>query len=330
PDAIENPQSQIANSQSQIENPKSQIFLSVPLSQVEQVVIFGNVGLTTPAMNAFLTQNTEVVFLSQRGEYRGRLIGQATPHVPVRRAQYRAIEKPAFALEMAKHFVRAKIQHQKAFLLRNTRQERPAAVDEAVTRLQAALEELEHKTTLESTRGLEGASTAAYFGGLRAFFTQEWGFDGRNRRPPRDPVNVLLSFGYTLLTQSVTAAVETAGLDPYAGFLHEYVYNRPALALDLMEEFRPVIDGLVLWACRSGLLTPGGDFFPGDAERPVILDEDGTRRFLQAYEQRMAQVSLHPVRQERLTLRQCLIEQARQVARAVMEEQPVFIPMGYR
>ncbi len=113
---------------------QAEILVSVPLGQVSQVVLFGNVGLTTPAIDALLSQETEVVFLTQRGEYRGKLVGNLTPHVPLRRAQYRGLEQPEFTLKMAGGFVSAKLQHQRALLLRNTRDERPIAVTEGCTR----------------------------------------------------------------------------------------------------------------------------------------------------------------------------------------------------
>lgn len=307
----------------------AETLLSVPLGQVSQVVLFGNIGLTTPAIDALLNQQSEVIFLTQRGEYRGRLVGPLTPHVPLRRAQYAALEDPNLCLGLAKAFVKAKLEHQRALLLRNTRQERPPEVESSAARLNQSLADLPHKTAPSSLRGLEGASTAAYFSGLRAFFAPEWKFDNRNRRPPADPVNVLLSLGYTLLTQTAQAAVETVGLDPYAGFLHEYVYNRPALALDVMEEFRPVVDGLVMWICRSGQVTPA-DFSPGPPERPVILGDEGKRRFIQAYETRMEQPTTHPLRGIKFPLRQCIIEQARQLAACLTERRSNYQGMGFR
>ncbi|RME91552.1 MAG: CRISPR-associated endonuclease Cas1 [Anaerolineae bacterium] len=308
---------------------RPEVLLSVPLHHVEQVVLFGNIGLTTPAIAALLERGCEVVFLTRHGEYRGRLVGAFTPHVPLRRAQYRALEDAEFPLAMAAHFVRAKLLHQKALLLRNSRPARSERVAQAVAILDRALENLPRKRAISSLRGLEGSATAAYFGGLRTFFDPQWRFLGRNRRPPRDPVNVLLSLGYTLLTQVALAAVQTVGLDPYAGFLHEVVYNRPALALDLVEEFRPVVDGLALWLCRSGVLTPQ-DFLTGTPERPILLSDEGRRRFLRAWEERLETKFTHPVRQQRLPLRQCLIEQARQIARAVQQGKAVYTPMGFR
>lgn len=308
---------------------KPEVLLSVPLGQVEQVVLFGNIGLTTPAIDALLAQNCEVVFLTRRGEYRGRLVGELTPHIQVRKAQYKALDQAAFVLEMARGFVEAKLKHQRVLLRRHGQESRDPVIDQAIHQISQALESLSHKTALSSLRGLEGSATAAYFSGYRRFFNAGWDFSDRNRRPPADPVNVLLSFGYTLLAQQASMAVQTAGLDPYAGFLHEIAYNRPALALDLMEEFRPVVDGVVLWCCRGGSLTPA-DFSSGPPERPVILSEPGVKRYIQAFEERMESRFTHPLRGVQLTLRQCLVEQARQVAGRLLEKRPGWQGMGFR
>jgi len=328
----QNAKLRISNRRLQVERDEeqgSQVLYSVPLAQVEQVVLFGNIGLTTPAIDALLAQESEVVFLTQNGEFRGRLVGSVTPHVPLRRAQYERLGQGSFALEMARGFVGAKLQHQRALLQRHSREQRSPGMQAAIEQVQQALDGLPRKTSLASLRGLEGSATAAYFGGLRTLFAAEWNFSDRNRRPPADPVNVLLSFGYTLLAQAASGAVQVVGLDPYAGFLHEVVYNRPALALDLMEEFRPVVDGIILWCCRGGALTPA-DFTPGPPERPVVLGEAGKRRFIQAYEERMGQSFTHPLRGLKLPLGQCLVEQARQVASRLQNGPPGYQGMGFR
>jgi CRISPR-associated protein Cas1 len=323
------------NSKLRIDNRRLQVELdgqalsSQPLAHVSQVVLFGNISLTTPAIDALLAQNTEVVFLTQRGDFRGRLTGSLTPHVPLRRLQYACLGKPDFTLGMAKCFVQAKLLHQRALLLRHNRERQDAEISHAAELVRQALETLPRKTALSGLLGLEGAATAAYFSGYRRLLSPDWRFDARNRRPPRDPVNVMLSFGYTLLAQLASSAVQTAGLDPYAGFLHEVVYNRPALALDLLEEFRPVVDGVVLWCCNSGQVTPA-DFSPGTPERPVALSETGQRRFLQAYEQRLDQRFTHPLRGMQFPLRQCLVEQARQIAACISGGKPEYRGMGFR
>lgn len=307
----------------------SEVLLSVPLAQVEQVVIFGNVGLTTPAIEALLAQGCEVVFLSARGEFRGRLVGAVTPHVPLRRAQYRLTGDEDFVLRTAQDIVQAKVRHQRVLLQRYAREEGTPVLMAAVARLEEAVSEAGRKTQLQALRGVEGAATAVYFGALRSLLDPGWGFEDRNRRPPQDPVNVLLSLGYTLLARVCEGAVQTVGLDPYVGFLHEVAYNRPALALDLMEEFRPVVDGVVMWACRSGQVTLA-DFSPGPPERPVVLSDGGLRRFIQAFETRLDQKFTHPLRAQQFPLRQCIIEQARQIAHRITEERPGYTGMGFR
>lgn len=308
---------------------EGEALLRAPLGQVSQLVLFGNIGLTTPAIDALLAQGAEVIFLTQRGDYRGRLVGTVTPHVPLRRAQYARLGDPAFVLGMAQGFVGAKLEHQRALLQRHNRERKDDITESAVVRVADALQGLPRKTLLSALNGLEGAATAAYFQGYRRLLGPGWRFERRERRPPPDPVNVLLSFGYTLLAQACAGAVEAVGLDPYAGFLHEVAYNRPALALDLMEEFRPVVDGVVLWCCNGEQLTQA-DFTPGPVDRPVVLSDQGARRFVQAYETRMDQPFTHPLRQARYPLRQCIVEQARQVADRMLNGPAGYQGMGFR
>ena len=301
----------------------------VPLGHVSSLVIFGNIGLTTPAIGTLLEHNIETVFLSEDGHYKGSLVPGISPHVPVRRAQYRCLDDPAFQLAFSKGIVLAKLAHQRTLLRRHNREKQDPDIEVCQQQLQEAVKNVDRKTTLSSLRGLEGSSTAAYFRGLRRLFSPLWGFERRTRRPPTDPINVLLSFGYTLITQIASGAVSTAGLDPYAGFFHEVVYNRPALALDLVEEFRPVVDGIVLWCCNGSQIT-AGDFSPGPPERPILLGENGRKRFIQAFEQRLETRYTHPQRGEQLTLRQCMIEQARQIARRLQDRQPDYQGLGFR
>lgn len=324
----QNAKLRISNRRLQVEL-EDQVLASLPLGQVSQVVLFGNIGLTTPAIDALLANNIEVVFLTQSGDYRGRLMGSLTPHVPLRRLQYTRLSDPEFTLRLAQAFVCAKLEHQRTLLLRHNRELQDPQIAAAIEELAAGIARAPRRTTLAALNGQEGSATAAYFRGFRRLFAPEWRFADRNRRPPRDPVNVLLSFGYTLFAQLAASAVQTVGLDPYAGFLHEIAYNRPALALDLMEEFRPVVDGVVLWCCRSGQLTPQ-DFVPGPPERPVLLQDDGRKRFLLAFEQRLDQSYTHPRRGQKLPLRQCLVEQARQVAECIQQGDPNFQSMGFR
>jgi CRISPR-associated protein Cas1 len=304
--------------------------LHLPLGHVSEVVLFGNIGLSTPAIGTLLGRDIDVVFLSEDGgNFKGRLTSGLTPHVPLRKAQYRALDAPDFKLEMARGFVRAKLRHQRALLQRHNRERSDPEIETCITQVREALQGISRRKQVSSLRGYEGSASAAYFRGLRRLFDPVWDFRDRNRRPPRDPVNALLSLGYTLMTHIASSAVEAVGLDPYAGFLHEVVYNRPALGLDLVEEFRPVVDGIVLWACNGGQVKPD-DFSEGPPERPVLLSPEGRKRFLQAFEKRMEARFTHPISQKRLTMRQCVLEQARQIADRLRNDDPGYTGMGFR
>jgi len=306
-----------------------EILLREPLNRVGQLILFGNVQVTTQTVTALLNKDAEIIYLSYHGQFRGRLVGQVTPHVPIRRAQYRALERPEYLLAHARGLVRAKIQHQLTLLRRQNRERQDPVIDASIARLAEARDQVGRRANLNSLRGHEGAAAQAYFRGYRQLFGPEWRFEARRRRPPPDPINVLLSLGYTLLAQAAFSAVQTVGLDPYAGFFHDFKYNRPTMALDLMEEFRPIVDSPILWAVHSGQITPA-HFQPGPAHRPVILNDEGKKRFLAAYERRMMQPHRHPGRDQRLPLRQCMIEQARQIARRLIQDRPGYTDIGFR
>jgi CRISPR-associated protein Cas1 len=302
---------------------------SAPLVHVSEVVLMGNVGLTTPAIKLLLQENIDVVFLTQDGAYCGRLTGPGTPHVLLRRKQYRAQEDAAFALALAQGVVCGKVSNMRTLLMKHNREKNDAAIASAVEALGFALGRAPRTTTIPSLSGVEGAATAAYFGAWKRLLRPDWKFEKRQRRPPPDPINVLLSFGYTLLARAAQGAVEAAGLDPYAGFLHGVEYNRPSLALDLMEEFRSVVDGVVLWCANSGQIVPA-DFTPGDAERPVVISDEAKRKFIGAYERRMDEEIVHPRQNERLPLRRCLLAQARIVVDCIQKFRPEYAPMLFR
>ncbi len=300
---------------------------SVPLSKLQDVVILGNVGFSTPAIKRLLDRGIEVTFLTVHGRYHGRLVGATTAHVALRRAQYRCAADPAWSLTMAQACVEGKLRNCRAVLQRFARNrvsvadEVPAAIDS----LDSFIARVGRTTQLSSLLGVEGSGAACYFGGLRALFEAEWAFTNRNRRPPTDPVNVLLSLGYTLLVHKTLGAVQSAGFDPYQGFLHQVDYNRPSLVLDIMEEFRPLlVDALVIRCCADGRVTPA-DFTPSDdAAYPIILGDDGKRRFIAAFEERMRTEVTHPDgadgRPGKVTYWRCLELQARRLARAVQSD----------
>ncbi|MCX7839785.1 MAG: CRISPR-associated endonuclease Cas1 [Anaerolineae bacterium] len=302
---------------------------STPLAHVSEIVIMGNVGLTTPTIKLLLAENIDVVFLTIDGEYRGRLVGVATPHVLLRRKQYRCQDDATFVLAMAQRMVSGKIANARVLLQRHNRERHDPEIAAAIEALHIAYERVPRTTTLNSLNGVEGAATAAYFGAWKRLLKDDWKFEKRVRRPPTDPINVLLSFGYTLLARAAHSAVEAVGLDPYAGFLHGVEYNRPSLALDLMEEFRCVVDGVIQWLGNSAQIQPS-DFMPGDAARPIVMNDSAKRKFIQAYENRMNEMIIHPRQNERLSLRRCILAQARCIVDCIQRQSPDYTPMLFR
>lgn len=293
----------------------------VPMAKIEAVVIFGNVAVTTPALKRLMAEGKDIVFLTLEGEYCGRVVGPQSGYGHLRHLQYGRFGDKAFATELARLFVRGKLLNMRTLVLRYSRKEQEQAFRAVAENLGGMAKAAEDAPTVQALMGIEGAGTAHYFSILKHLFHGDWHFEKRVRRPPTDPVNVLLSFGYTLLLREMEAAVNLVGLDPYLGFLHGLAYGRPSLALDLMEEFRPiVVDSVVLRACNTGQVTPA-HFRKGDsAERPVVLDDAGRRAFLLAWETRLSERFRHPDSQESVTYRRVFELQVRSLARHIKGE----------
>ncbi len=300
-----------------------QILASVPTAHISQVVLLGNVSLTPPALSYLLAQGIEVVFLTVEGRYKGRLVGPERGNGLLRLRQYARVNDPDWALGVARALGTAKLHNLRTLLRRYARRtdapQTAAALSAAADRLSDLIAQVGRARTLNSLNGLEGRGSAVYFSVFRHLITVPgWRFEKRARRPPPDPVNALLSFGYTLLTHQMEWAVWTVGLDPYLGFLHRAEYRRPSLALDLIEPFRPIlVDSMVLRCLNNGILRP--DHFEESPEGPypIRLGEEGRTRFIREWEGRLNLELTHPQTGERMNYRRCLEVEVRQLAHAV-------------
>ena len=299
------------------------VIAHVALIQVSQVIVFGNVSITTPALHLLLQEGIEVVLLSRTGRFHGRLIGEQNGNGALRVAQLQRSQDQNFALQTARHFVTGKLHNLRVFLQRYARRASssanrwdPVPLTDAVNAIGAMLPRVDACHSINSLTGVEGRATAAYFRAWKELLNPPWLFEKRIRRPPTDPVNVLLSFGYTLLTQNIWGAVLTAGLDPYVGFLHQLNYNRPSLPLDLMEEFRPVIvDSVVLRCLNNGILAPE-HFAPADnEERPLVLTSEGIRLFIREMEARFNREFKDSHTGKRITYRRLFLRQVYHLSR---------------
>jgi CRISPR-associated protein Cas1 len=324
-----------------------QVLDEFPLNQVNQVVLMGNVQLTTQAAATLLQRDVDVVFLSVYGKFRGRLAGNGSKHVHLRHRQLRLMDDETAALQVAKAIVDAKIHNQRVILLRQSQrlqsgggQERGALATtpdyrlfrQAVANMMQMRQAAEGAATLNQLRGFEGKAAAYHFEAIRSLLDPAWGFDRRDYYPPPDPFNALLSFCYSLLLKDVQAAVQMTGLDLYLGFFHEVQYGRPSLALDLMEEWRPLVgDSLALELVNRGMLLPDQFRRTGRPNRPVELGEQGVNLVLEAYGSRLSSRMHHPLaggaEGGQATLQRVIVLQTRRMARFLAGKETDYQPI---
>lgn len=293
----------------------------VRLAEVSQLALFGNVYLTTPALHELMRRSIPVSWHGRGGWFLGHTVGTGHHNVAVRTAQYRASFDDARCLAIARGLVAAKVQNSRTLLRRNWKD--GAIPPDVLTGFRQDFAAAARARDLGTLLGVEGNAAARYFahfGRMLGDAASAAGFDfgARNRRPPRDPVNALLSFAYALLTRSLTVALSAVGLDPYRGFCHQPRFGRPALALDLMEPFRPLLaDSAVLTALNNGEVG-AGDFVR--AAGAVALTERGRRSFIAVFERRMEQRVTHPLFGYELTYRRLLEVQCRLFGRYLLGE----------
>jgi CRISPR-associated protein Cas1 len=295
--------------------------LQVPLHHLASVVCLAKVYVSPDAMAACAEAGTAVVFLGWNGRYLARVDGRESRSAMLRREQYRAADDPARTLELARGFVAGKVANAKTALRRAARtRESSEPIGAAADRLAHLLALVADAPDLDVLRGYEGEAASRYFKVLEAMIgNQGFRFGKRTRRPPLDPVNTMLSFGYSLLAADCLTAAQAAGLDPAVGFLHAERPGRPALALDLMEELRPVVvDRLVVATLRLG------QFDAADFETlptgECRFTEAARKRMLVEYQERKRDMIAHPLAAEPVPWALVPLIQARLLARAVRRE----------
>ncbi len=295
--------------------------MEMPALHVNQVVLYGNAHVTTPAAAFLLDRGIDTVFLSQNGRFRGRLQGPVSTGAEVRRRQYERASDPRFVLDVARSIVCGKIANQVTLCKRRQTQGLTTKAEEMERMGRLAV----NAPSLDALMGYEGTTARLYFEALRGMFKDDWGFTGRVKRPPTDPVNVLLSLGYTFLFKDMLSAVYLVGLDPYIGFLHASRPGHATLASDLMEEFRtPVVDVVVQKVLNSRLVVRE-DFGPDDTGL-LRLSNRGFRAFVREYQTRVETEVSHPDAGGQTSYRRILELQVRRLGRALTEKQVDYIP----
>ncbi|WP_218080767.1 type I-D CRISPR-associated endonuclease Cas1d [Anthocerotibacter panamensis] len=308
-------------------SPERVTLLDVPLLRVEAVVVLGRATVTPGLVAVLLERGIPLSFLTGTGRYLGCLQPELGKNSPLRSAQWRLAQCPERAEAVVQAFIRGKLANYRHGLQRAQR-DHGLALEAPILALAQAIEALAVTRGVDQLRGHEGNGSRVYFGHFQHLVRHpEFTFQRRVRRPPTDPVNALLSFGYALLRHDCQSAVNIVGFDPYLGFLHCERYGRPNLALDLMEEFRPlIVDSVVLATLNRGMLTLS-DFSTEAVSGAVRLSDKGRKLFLKQYELRMNSTFKHPVLQKQCSYRQALEWQARLLARYALGSTDKYPPL---
>lgn len=306
---------------------ESRVVTRVDPASLDHILLFGEVALAPGAIALLLNAEVTVSFLDLRGRFRGHLTPADRNTPSLRQAQYACSEDPDYSLGLARAIVHSKVCAARQFIKRHHRNRNEADTSSQLKRLEEIALSLPDAQSLPQLRGLEGSAGAAYFEAFAQWVKRPPEFRKRTRRPPRDPVNALLSFGYSLLTAEVNAHVLAVGLDPQVGVLHATRAGRPALALDLIEEFRiPVVDRVVLECWNRGIISP--DDFELRDDRVPWLKPPARACFLKRYERRMTEPFRH-VNGFNTTYRRLLHGQARAIAHCLRHHE-LYRPLPHR
>lgn len=299
--------------------------LSLPAIKVEQIVIFGNVQITAQALALLLRSSIEVALLT----HTGKLLGQLTPpeckNVPLRMKQYEKYHDETFRQTFASLVIQQKIKNSVTNLKKYLYNHKELDLSMEIREMENAVRNAAAAPPVSSLMGIEGYASAAYFRAFGKCFLSEFQFTTRTRRPPRDPVNALLSLGYTLIANELMWLLDALGFDPHIGFLHGIEYGRPSLSLDIMEEFRaPIVDHMVLFMCNNKMFKPQ-DFEP-EEEGGIYLKEDARKKFFEQYEKTMTAPFSYGGTQ--ITFRKAFQNQAQQLSKLLIEGKP-YEPFGW-
>jgi CRISPR-associated protein Cas1 len=311
---------------------QKETLIDVPLLKVSSVVLFGRVSVTPDAMQSLLERQIDLCFLTAFGKYIGRMQPPVSGNSLLRKAQFRAAESAEQCLRLSQGFIKGKLANMRVLLVRQAREEpegseRQRALDAAITRIKLGEAALARAADADQARGYEGEASAQYFGVFDHLIKQDGlRFEKRLKRPPTDPVNAMLSFGYALLANDLHSAINIVGLDPYVGYLHADRHGKPSLALDLMEEFRaPVVDSIVLTMINKRMVTP--DDFDSQLGGVCRMTDAARRTFLRPYEERKLTEFRHPIFNYKMSYRQAFEMQTRILAKALKGEIEEYVPL---
>lgn len=308
---------------------KQQEVFRIPIVNIEHIVTFGYMGASPGLMKLCADNGVSLTFLSPNGRFIGRFQGPVTGNVLLRTRQYRLASDPNYSLSLARILIAAKINNYRQILLRQLRDYGSNTSIEEVERKLKNCKKLALKSaSSDELRGHEGDAASAYFSVFTHLLRTTdpvFHFNGRNRRPPRDAVNCMLSFIYTLIANDCTAALESVGLDPYVGLFHTIRPGRPSLALDIMEEMRAYLGDRLVLSLINRRQVSGRDFI-SQGEDTVTTTDDGRKTILQAWQQRKKEIITHPFLNEKIQIGLLPYVQSQLLARAIRDSIEIYPP----
>ncbi len=314
----------------------------IPAQGLKKLILVGYVSLSSGVLDFLIKNRVETVFMTPTGRFRARLLPDEHRHVALRRSQYIKLDKPEFSLQTARSIVGGKLANMTRMLLKRGRQYKEKGLLKAAARIRSIEVNLAQTTDIEMLRGMEGLSARIYFSVFPLLIrNSDFIFKGRNRRPPRDPVNALLSFIYTLLTNEVLSAIKAWGLDPYMGSLHEISYGRPSLACDLVEEYRTFLGDRFVLGLINRKVIRVDDFvirpsaphaYRDEVEmknrRPVLMKPAVSRTFISAYEAMMSRRIYCPEADRKFSYRRLILHQVNSFGKCLTDDEP-YVPFKW-
>ncbi|MEW6097554.1 MAG: group II intron reverse transcriptase/maturase [bacterium] len=307
------------------------VLLEIPAIKIAQIIILGNCTLTTPVMTYCLKEKIPITFLSSKGNYYGRLESTEFVNIGLQQDQFLRTLEPDFCLKLGKAIVEGKIHNQRVLLQRHNRRLNLPEVEVEINSLSKILDKVPKATTLTQVRGLEGSATACYFRVFDDLLKCDFGFEKRIKRPPTDPVNSLLSFGYTLLFYNIFSILRVHGLNPYIGYFHGIREGHPALASDIIEELRaPIIDSLIIYLINSNILKEQDFYRLKEPNTPCLLRDEARKIFIKHFEDKMHTQIIHPYTKFHVDYRRCIDLQVQELVQYIRGDKSEYRPMRVR
>lgn len=310
---------------------KGAVVQEIPAIKVDQIMVFGNSQVTTQTMQFCLMEKIPIYLLSGKGRYYGVIDSFDTDPVLLHRDQFATASDHAFCLKLARKFVAGKIGNGRVILKRLARRRQTPKVKAAIPALKQTISRLNDAETIDQVRGMEGTAAKRYFAALSDVLGPDWHFQKRIRNPPTDPVNAMLSYGYTLLFYNIYSFMRARGLNPQVGYLHALRAGHPALVSDMIEEFRAIIvDAVVLNLALNKRIIPENFDYSRNPRRPCLLNKRARTTFIQALETKLNTAIKHPASGLQLDYRRLIEHQVNHLAAVIRGRQAQYKPMVLR